>query len=146
MEKLIEKEKEGNELSGSNNWSGCSLCTQFPWCEFPTISHRFPEFYLTNSCPALKFWNLPLLPTFSTLFEVGTFPLAGLNAEPQWSCSCSSRLILSPRGLYPTSWAIRKKWASHRNSPFTLTWDTTSCDTVLPGEASRRQFPELCPH
>lgn len=30
MEKIIKKVREGNELSGSDNWSGCSLCTQFP--------------------------------------------------------------------------------------------------------------------
>lgn len=74
------------------------------------------------------------------------FSFSRLNAEPQRSRSCCSWLILSSRGLYPISWAIRKKWASHRNSPFTLTWDATSCDTVLPGEASTRQLPELCPH
>lgn len=55
MEKIIEKGKEGNELSGSDNWSGCSLCTLFPLCEFPTIGHRFPDFYLANSLPALEF-------------------------------------------------------------------------------------------
>lgn len=42
MEKIIEKVKEGNELSGSDNWSGCSLCAQFPVMWVPSQRPPLP--------------------------------------------------------------------------------------------------------
>lgn len=97
------------------------------------------------SRPALEFWNLPFLPTFFHSFWSRHFSFSRLNAEPQRSRSCCSQLSLSSRGLNPVSWAIRKKWASHRKSPFTVTWDATGCDTVLPGEASTSSFQNFAP-
>lgn len=71
------------------------------------------------------------------------FSFSRLNAEPQRSCFCCSQLILSSRGLYPVSWAIRKKWASHRKSPFTLTWNATPSFPGKQAWAASRTLPPL---